>query len=243
MRWLLVGVAFVTAASLGCSGRPADQPNQGVPDPPKPVEQPKDRVRPVALTEEDWKTALPREYPAALRRGMSDEQLAKDLELQAWAFEFNGGPLYCWLEFEESGQKTVASRLEFSAFVPGSWDIRAGRIVFSVGRAASERMKGIMQKVDKDADPDVVAFNLRAHDPAEGKSGTHGYSLGGSPLWFGWSGGEKKWIVRADPIAAAGEGEVFTLVRVECTEPKPAKKDMPRSVVLTLRGSFGGPKK
>ena len=120
MRWLVVGVIFVTAASLGCSGRPADQPNQGAPAPTKPIEPPKDRVRPVALTAEDWKTALPREYPAVLRRGMSDEQLAKDLDLQAWAFEFNGGPLYCWLEFEESGQKTVAPSLPFGAIVPGS---------------------------------------------------------------------------------------------------------------------------
>jgi hypothetical protein len=177
----------------------------------------------VALTAEDRKTALPREYPAVVRQGMSDEQLAKDLDFQAWAFEFNGGP------FEESGQKTVAPSLPFGSIVPGSWDVREGRIVFSVGREGSERMNGIMQKVTKDADPDVVTFNLRLRDPAEGNSGTHGLSLGGSPLWFGWSGGEKKLVVRTDPIAAAREGEAFTVVRAECTAPNPGKKGMPRS--------------
>lgn len=248
MRSLVVVAALVAVASPGCSGKPADRPDQGAPEPAKPVEPgkavepPKDRVRPVALTGEDWKSALPREYPAGLRQGMSDEQLAKDLDLQAWAFEFNGGPLYCWLEFEESGQKTVATDLEFGSIVPGSWDVPKGRMVFSVGRGASERMKGITQKVSKDADPGAVTFNLRLRDPAGGKSGSHQSSLGGSPLWFGWSG-EKEFIVRADPIAAAGEGEVLTLLRVECTESNPAKKDMSRRVVLTLKGSSGGPKK
>lgn len=242
MRWLVVGIALVAAVALGCSRRPADPPNPAAPEPPKPAEAPKDRVRPVALTAEDWTAALPREYPAEVRQGLSDEQLTKELDLQAWAFEFTGGPLYCWLEFEESGQKTVASSLEFGSLVPGSWDVREGRIVFSVGRAASGRMAGVVPKAGKDDGPDVVTFNLRLRDPAGGTN-THRFSLGGSPLWFGWPGGEKQFTTRAEPVAAAGEGDAFTLLRVECTEANPAKTDAPRRVVLALKGAFGGPKK
>jgi hypothetical protein len=171
---------------------------------------------------------------------MTDRQLARDLELQAWSFEFNGGPLRCWLEFEETGQKAMPAR----APSQGEWecDAKEGRIVFSVGRAASERMKVIMQKLGKDADPEAVTLNLRFRSPNEGRGGSFGTSHDGSPLWFGWSG-DKNLVVRAEPVAAVGEGEAFTILRLECAEPDPAKKDTLRTAALTLKGSFGRLKK
>jgi hypothetical protein len=243
MRWPVTVFALVVAAFLGCSGKPADQPNQGAPEPPKPAERVKDRVRPVGLTAEDWKAALPREYPAVLRRGMSDEQPARDLALQAWAFEFSGGPLRCWVEFEETGQKTIPAR-EPAA---DGWDCdaREGRVVFSVGRGASERMKGIMHKLGKDAHPESVTLNLRFRSPAEGRSGSFGTSHGGSPLWIGWPGRNRGFTSTA-PIWDVGnvrEGEAFTMLHVKFVEPPSDRKDPPRKVVLVLKGSFGAAKK
>jgi hypothetical protein len=239
MRGLVVGFALMVTTALGCSGKPADQPGQGAPEPPKQVARTQDRIRPVALTAEDWKAALAREYPAVLREGMSDEQLAKDLERQAWAFEFTGGPLRCWVEVEEAGQETMPPRQPSQ----GEWecDAREGRCVFSVGREASERMKRIMQKLGKDAHSESVTVDLRFRSPADGRSGSFGASHGGPPLWYGWPG-EKSFAVRADPVGAATE-EVFTIVRLECAEPAPAKKDAPRKVVLVLKGVFGKSKK
>ena len=238
-RIIAVFAVFAAISSIGCPGKPTSQPTQAAPDQPKPAELPKARVRLAQLTADDWKSALPRDYPAPLRQGMSNEQLARDLELQAWAFDFNGGPLLCWLEFEESGQKTMPAREP----AQGDWecDAKDGRIVFSVGRGASDRMKRIMQKLGKDAHPESVTFNLKFR-PAEGKSGSFGTSHGSSTLWYGWPG-EKTFVVRADPVITANEGEAVTLLRVECPEPSPANKDMPRKAVLILKGSFGKSKK
>jgi len=237
MRWPITGFALVVAASLGCSGKPADQPNQGGPEPPK---RAKARVRPVELTEEDRKVALPREYPAVLRAGMSDEQLAGDLELQAWAFEFSGGPLRCWVEFEESGQQTMPAREP----ARNAWDCDAGegRVIFSVGRGASERMRRIMQELGKDAHPESVTFNLRFRSPAEGRSGSFGSSHGNSPLWFGWPGRDRTFTTVARTIGDANAGKAFLMLRVEYVEPASDRKDAPRKVVLALKGSLGAAK-
>src|SRR5262249_18816373 len=141
------------------------------------AQQPKPRVRPTKLTANDWKSALPRKYPPQLRQGMSDEQLAKDLELQAWAFDFNGGPLRCWLEFKEVGQKTMQARMPAKG---RDWDlgVKDGHLVFSVGRGASQRMKGIMKKLGKDAHPESIVFSIKA--------GNYSFTTsdGGEPLWF-----------------------------------------------------------
>jgi hypothetical protein len=238
VRWLITGFALVVAASLGCSGKPPDQPNPGGAEPPR---RAKDRVRWVELTEEDRKVALPREYPAGLRRGMSDEQLARDLDLQAWAFEFSGGPLRCWVEFEESGQQTMPAREP----AQGGWDCDAGegRVIFSVGRGASERMKRIMQQLGKDADPESVSFNLRFRSPSEGQSGSFGKSHGNSPLWFGWPDRNWTFTTAARTIGDVREGEAFMMLRVESVEPASDRKDAPRKVMLMLKGSLGAAKK
>jgi hypothetical protein len=238
MRWPITGFALVVAASLGCSGKPPDQPNLGGSEPPK---QAKDSIRPVELTAEDRKVALPREYASVLREGMSDEQLARELELQAWAFEFSGGPLRCWVEFEESGQQTMPAREP----ARDGWDCDAGegRVIFSVGRGASERMKRIMQKLGEDAHPESVTFNLRFRSPAEGRSGSFGSSHGNSPLWFGWPGRNRTFTTAAPTIGDARGGEAFRMLRVESIEPASDRKDAPRKVVLVLKGSLGAAKK
>jgi hypothetical protein len=39
------------------------------------------------------------------------------------------------------------------------------------------------------------------------------------------------------------EGEAFTILRVECIEPDPAKRGVARKAVLVLKGLLGKPEK
>jgi len=164
---------------------------------------------------------------------MSDEQLAKDLELQAWAFDYNGGPLRCWLEFEESGQSTMRPR--YPSPEKGDWNCEPseGHIVFAVGRGASERMKRIMQQLGKDAYPQSIVFRMKVEK----------YSFmtsdGGEPLWFRWPGTGKRFVVQTSTIEKAADGEELTLLRVECAEAVPQQPDKPRKATLVLKAAFG----
>lgn len=250
MRSIPTGVAVLLVATLlGCSDRPAaerpaappEQPKR--PDAPAPEAARQPRVRPTELTPEDRKAALPRTYPDQLRQGMSDEQLATDLDLRAWAFDYTGGPLRCWLEFEEAGQTTMARRLPSEVHGEYECDAAEGHVVFSIGRNASDRMKAILQKLGKDAHPESVGINLVFRSPGHGKSGNFGSSHGSSPLWFGWPGGAKAFTVQAPTIDTAIEGESLTLLRIECVEPNPAEGKAARKAVVFLKGEFGKAKK
>jgi hypothetical protein len=242
--WVARGLLLVAvAAAVGCPSAPPPPPNPAPAGQAKPAEAPGLWVRPAKLTAEDWKSALPRDYPDRLRQGMSDEQLARDLDLQAWAFDFAGGPLRCWLELEEAGQATVPPRQPAQGYGEWECDADAGRLVFSVGRGASERMKKIMQKAGKDAFPESAAFTLRFRSTPPGKSGSFGMSHGSSPLWFGWPAEARKFDVQTPAAEGAHEGEPFTLLRVECVEQAPAPKDKPRKAMLLLKGAFGKAKK
>jgi hypothetical protein len=184
------------------------------------------------LTADDWEAVL-RKYPQQLRQGLSDEGVARDLELQAWAFDYHGGPLRTWLEFEESGQSTMGPRSPARGY--GDWvcEPSEGHLVFAVGRGASERMKRIMQQLGEDAYPESIVFRM--------KVGAYSFLMsdGGEPLWFRWHGVEKRFAVQTHTIEKAADGEELTLLRVECTEADPQPPDKPRKVTLMLKESFG----
>jgi hypothetical protein len=244
MRLFTLTCVISTLGLIGCSEKaPAPSTTLAEPTVSLPVtpvtEAVKRGVRPIALTLEDRKNALPRDYPEFLRAGMTDERLAQDLELQAWAFDYSGGPLRCWLEVAEVGQKTMSIRHPTEGY--GDWvcPAEAGHLVFSVGRGASERMKVLMQKQGKDAFPESMTFNLKLRSNPVGKSGSFGTSTGDSPLWYRWPGADKKLTVKADEIEAYKLEEAFTIISIECTEQEPAKKGSPRKATLALKGSFG----
>ena len=244
MRRTIFGLFLVSAvAALGCPAKEPNPPLASVAELPNPAEAPqptKPRVHAETMTEGDWKSALQRSYPDPLRQGKSDEQVALDLDLKAWAFEYNGGPIDCWLEFEELGQATIAKRLPDT----GDWECKAtnGRIIFSVGRGASERMKQIMQKAGKDAEPKTVGFQLSYSD-GDGKSGSYGMPRPDNPLWFGWPRDGQGFLTAASSIGAVRDGEVFTLLRIESDELEPKKEEAPRKATLMLKGMFGKAKK
>src|SRR4051794_9138512 len=51
------------------------------------------------------------QLPGGFREGLAgpDSEIAKQLGLQVWAFEFKGGPFGCWIDIEEEGQQTARS--------------------------------------------------------------------------------------------------------------------------------------
>jgi hypothetical protein len=127
----------------------------------------------------------------------------------------------------------------------GGWDCDAGegRVIFSVGRGASKRMKRILQELGKDADPELVTFNLRFRSSAEGRSGSFGASHGNSPLWFGWT--DQGWGSTSGTrtIGDIADGETFRMLRFESVEPASDRKDAPRKARMLLMGSLGAAKK
>jgi hypothetical protein len=226
-------LAVATAAIVGCADRPpAAKPDVPLapPDEPKPLPAPTPRWRPVKTTDADLRDALP-SVPAPMRQGLSDEQLGRDLDLDVWAFEYTGGPVRVWLEYEEANQKTVPPRDPAA----GEWacDAPSGRVVLSVGRGVSARMKKIFERLGRDAPADGAVAKLLYR--GEGKSGTFGgESHPGAPLWFGWSDGYGSATVAPTLVRVAGE-EPQALLEVKRT----GSKD--RAATLRLMGRFAGP--
>ena len=61
-----------------------------------------------------------RQGPQIQQAELDTEQLANILQssqISAWTFKYSGGPIRCWLEIEESGQKTMPARIPEEGFV------------------------------------------------------------------------------------------------------------------------------
>lgn len=186
----------------------------------------------VQLTDADRGRAFLHDYPTPLREGVTVDQLFKELQLQAWSFEVNSGPMRLWLECKEEGQQTMPPRYP----AEGYWQfpIRSGWLLLSIGQGASERMQNILKQKGKAAYPDAVGVRIQFASYDGNGSGSFGTSFDNAPLWFGWPGGPKLTI--SGPTGSnASNGEAFTVLQVEATSTdQPAKK-----VQLVLKGIFG----
>lgn len=237
-RSLFAAAGVLTLALYGCGTKPTAAPvASGTPVAPvvPPSAEKKPLIQPAKLTAEDWKSALQRDYPAPLRDGKTDEQLGRELETEAFAFEFRGGPIHWWFEVIEEGQSTLPA--DKPAAKSDNATATEGRLVVAVGRGASQRMKAVMQKIGKDAFPESVGFQFGVKGHPGGGGGTSGTSHGENPLWFGWAG-EKVVKVTASTIETAKPGDTVTVLTLTCEEPMPADKAKPKKVTLTLKAKF-----
>jgi hypothetical protein len=227
--------ALLLVPLAGCGPKPTAAPTalvEPVIAAPFAPESRKVSIKPVPMTADDWKAALPRSYDEPLRGGKTNEGLARELEREAFAFEFSGGSFDWWFEVEEVGQDT----LQRKRVGEKDWRVEAtaGRLVVSVGRAASERMKKVMQAAGKDAFPESVSFDLQV---AMSMGGTFGHSFDQNPLWYGWAGNKD---VKSTPatIDAARVGDTVTVLTLTCEEPMPADKAKPKKVTVSLKAKF-----
>ena len=151
----------------------------------------------------------------------------------ASAHEYAGGPLSCWLEFEEGHQKTVPDR--HPAKGKGYWLCKGekGRIVFSVGRVKSARMRALLAP-DGDDEPDWIRLKLIYRD-STGQTGAY-HADYAAALWYTWP----NFQAAADlPLTrTVKDGDDFSLVRHKTGEEG---GDL-RGVSMNLKGAFGTPK-
>jgi hypothetical protein len=224
------------AAIVGCQNKPNRQTSPAAEAEPWPPGKPGVHVRSTAMAAKDWTDALPLEYPAEARKGMTDEQLAKELDVRAWAFDFVGGPFQCWLEFEEAGQRTMPT--QYPASERSRWFVDAahGHFVFSVGRTGTLRMKPILDTNGVDGSPEKIALNLRYRNPADVQTGRFGISYGAAPMWFRWA---EKFTARPSNIRGGAERETVTLLRIEAEEASPEVFGQPRRAIIELKAAFG----
>lgn len=237
-RSLFVAGATLVLNLSGCGTKPTAAPvASGTTVAPvvPPKAETKPLIQPAKMTAEDWKSALQRDYPAPLRNGKTDEQLARELETEAFAFEFRGGPVRWWFDVTEEGQSTLPAGKPVAK--SDNAPTAEGRLVVSVGRGASERMKAAMQKIGKDAHPESIGFQFGVRSKSGGGGGTSGASHGGNPLWYGWPG-EKAVKATASTVETANPGDTVTVLTLACEEPMPADKAKPKKVTLTLKAKF-----
>lgn len=235
MSWCACLLSFL----VGCGPKPAPQTVPAPPGPVAPVavspSPAEPLIKPATMAADDWKAALQRDYPAPLRGGKTDEQLARELETEAFAFEFRGGPIHWWFEATEEGQSSVSADKPVAEL--NSATTAEGRLVVSVGREWSERLKEAMQKIGKESSAERVSAQLRVKGHPGGQGGTSAEGVGKNALWYGWAG-DKDVKATAFTIETAKPGDTVTVLTLTCVEPMPADKAKPKRVTLTLKAKF-----
>jgi hypothetical protein len=228
LPWL----ALFLVPLAGCGPKPTP-PQPSALAPVVPDETP--LIKPVPVTADDWKEAKPFNLPPSARGGKTDEQLARELDMEAFAFEYRNGPMQWWMEVQEVGQTTVISRRGRPAAVFDHVTPPEGRLVVSIGRWPAERMKEAMQVSSDDASLESVGFRFCVR----GSLANANQSFGTNPLWFGWPG-DKVVKATAATVETAKPGDVVTVLTLTCEEPKPADMAKPKKVTLTLKAKFVG---
>jgi hypothetical protein len=171
--------------------------------------------------------------PAALRQGRSDIELARELGVRAWAIEFTGGPLNCWLEVEETGQHTTEARLPGPQGIFWTCPPERGRILFWFRPGASRengsgRSRRILKQLPERTDP--IAEVIVLSGAASSKEWSANPRL--ARWWSNWNDVSIKEIARAGKVEGANE---VTLFAIEATEKGPPAGAVPRKVKLALK--------
>jgi hypothetical protein len=184
--------------------------------------------------------------PQPFREGLSDAELAKELETIAFAFDYKGGPFRLWVEIEETGQETMPKRLPHPQiddwqFAP---DPDEGHVCFALRRGVSGRASKLATQAGvKHSTQDVGIYLMYESKKAGQKNAKdNGYNFATgktNPLWYGW----KKYKLDPQyPEVKAKKGEDVTLFVVTAEETTEGVKE-PRKVKMTLKAIFGAEKK
>jgi hypothetical protein len=157
------------------------------------------------------------------------EELAHLGRLQAWAFEYTGGPIRCWLEIEETGQQTMTDG------EPPGKDPQAKR-----GRKIAAKEGKIALVIRETGIDDMFVVALWYFGERE-KSSMPVWFLK-KPLWFAWDGfaAHDQTPLSGRP-ASPEEGRELTLHvwdRTELNGSDGADSSPPRRVILRLKAAF-----
>ena len=195
---------LVLAVALGCGKQPEapapdapETPNAKItPQPPgrPPVSAPAGpevapmphacpAVRWVPGTKEE-QAAFVAHIPEPIRKLYAgDAQCFADLEGKAFAWEYTGGPVRLWLEFEEKGQSSVPKR-----YPPEDWVAKGetGRVVFWIRRGVSDKINFALKRAGKpQGDTSAVGLGVTITSSAGGQNNATALD---NPLWYAWGG-------------------------------------------------------
>jgi hypothetical protein len=174
------------------------------------------------------------QLPIGFREGLAgpESEIAKQLGLQVWAFEFKGGPFGCWIDIEEDGQQTAKSPYPRS---PESWigcEGKEGVLLFWFLPRTTPQMAQHLKDRFLGNTPQVP--NLFIALATNGKNTLDMSQFDNPdppivPLWFAWKDAD----VREKPRGATLKpGETATILLIEATEKGAGGR--PRNVKLSL---------
>jgi hypothetical protein len=231
IRRIAAPAAFLLLALLptACTKPPETAPAVGpTTSSPKP---PPESGDPAAIHPDELKSLL-EGVPEAFRKNRSDLDLARDLGIHAWAIEYSGGPLNCWLDIEETGQSTMPARFPELAAMNLPAQSERGRIMIGLRPGAargnsSARSKRMLQELGNPVDgiDEVFIISGALHmrdstaDPPVPK------------LWAAWNDVAFKELSRTEKVASDGE---VTLLSVEATEKQPLSGASPRKLTFAV---------
>jgi hypothetical protein len=174
------------------------------------------------------------ELPAGFREGLSgsEPEMAKQLGLQVWAFDFKGGPFGCWIDIEEKGQQTAISPFPRSATARIGCEGEEGVLLFWFLPRTTPQMPQHLKDRFLSNTPKVP--NLFIALDCNGKKTLDMSQYDNPdkpivPLWFGWKEAE----ARTQAHTAVLEPEkLATILMIEATEREAAGS--PKKVKLSL---------
>ena len=248
--WLtLVGLAVV----IGCAKKPPESPDTpSVPDvviaPPPPDDgargadlsglelAPMPRLQLLASIKwvpgtNEEQAAFISHIPEPIRKLYGTAfQCFTDLEGKAVAWEYSGGPVRLWMEFEEQGQSTVPKRYPERE----DWLVKGqtGRVIFWIRRGVSEKINTVLKRAGKpEGDTSAVGLGVIITSSAGGRNDSVGYT---NPLWYGWGGYSFSREQPTDEVLLRGY-EPTPFYVLEAAESKAAGVEEARRAKLTLK--------
>lgn len=229
MRTTAIKLALCVAA-IFCTHRVVSQLAAGDKGVPAPTITRKD------LTKDELQYVT-RHVPEPFRRGLSDEQLAKELAMVACAFDYAGGGIRFWLEVDEKGQETMSKRLP--AGKDEVWEVKSpeGHVYVALRRGVSERIALLAAQVGKKAD--FASVGIFVYRDRKGVVGPPAVSIGhDNALWYGW---KKSKVSVEQPDVRPKLGEETTVCVIRAEETTEGVKE-PRTVKLTVKAVIGNSK-
>jgi hypothetical protein len=222
------------ALAIGCGQRP--QPAQEAPpdSTPAPVVQlPEQKPESPRFVGVRWVAGTKAEeaefvahLPEPIRKlyGSDPFDCFDDLGGKAWAFEYAGGPVRCWLEIEEQGQSTLPER--YPPHQPDGidqWEGKGekGRIILWMRRNVSEKVNQVLKRVGREPeDTGVVVIGCKITSLEGGSGGAASFK---NPLWYGWQKStESRKLPEVTPLPDESPASVLELIAKEViTEGQP----------------------
>lgn len=252
-RFGMANLLFLSLALTGCGRSSAPEvepvtgaskpPSQATTDPAKDSAQAAQlailQIRPSKLTTSEWKRAVA-ELPAVFREGLTgtDEEKARAVGMLAWAFEYENGPILCWIEVGETGQQTVEIATSVLRAYSNPSTKAHGRVLLWLQPRSSSAMRPeIRDRLAKNPNqvPDYFLALAPDDTPVRQWSRNPGFGKPQVPLWFGWGQADLKETSDAVTLKAGAEG---TILLLEATEKGVAA---PRGAKLVLKAERRNP--